>query len=120
MGARYSAPIQTGPGAHPASYTKGTGSIPAVKRLGPGVEHPPTSSTDVKESIELYIYSHSRSLWPVLGQILPFLSFAFLSSKHNITFLNTSTAVHYLNPNSLTISELKHHTENINLNSNLD
>jgi len=27
--------------------------------------------------------------------------------------MNTSTPVHYLNPNSLTISELKHHTENI-------
>jgi len=26
-GARFSAPVQTGPGAHPASYTMGTGSL---------------------------------------------------------------------------------------------
>jgi hypothetical protein len=26
-GARFSAPAQTGPGAHPASYTMGTGSL---------------------------------------------------------------------------------------------
>ena len=30
-GASFSAPIQTGPGAHPASYTMGTGSFPWVK-----------------------------------------------------------------------------------------
>jgi len=30
-GARFSAPVQTGPGAHPASCTMGTGSFPAVK-----------------------------------------------------------------------------------------
>ena len=31
MGARFSAPIHTGPGAHPASCTIGTGSFPGVK-----------------------------------------------------------------------------------------
>ena len=67
VGARYPAPIQTGPGAHPASYTKGTGSFPAVKQLGRGIEHPPTSSTDVKESVEIYLYFPSGPLWPVLG-----------------------------------------------------
>ena len=30
-GARFSAPVQTGPGAHPASCTMGTGSFPEVK-----------------------------------------------------------------------------------------
>ena len=30
-GARFSAPVQTGPGAHPASCTAGTGSYPRVK-----------------------------------------------------------------------------------------
>ena len=35
-GARYSAPVQTGPGAHPASYTMGTVSFPGVK-YGRGV-----------------------------------------------------------------------------------
>jgi hypothetical protein len=40
MGARFSAPVQTCPGAHPASSTMGTGSFPGVKRLGRGVDHP--------------------------------------------------------------------------------
>jgi len=31
VGARFSAPVQTGPGAHPASCTMGTGSFPEVK-----------------------------------------------------------------------------------------
>jgi hypothetical protein len=38
--ARFSAPVQTGPGAQPASYTIGTGSFPGVKRPGRGVIHP--------------------------------------------------------------------------------
>jgi hypothetical protein len=49
-GARYSLPVQTGRGAHPASYTVGTGSFPGVKRPGRGVDHPPQSSTEVRES----------------------------------------------------------------------
>jgi len=31
VGARFSAPVQTGPGAHPASCTMGTGSFKTVK-----------------------------------------------------------------------------------------
>jgi len=31
MGARLTAPVQTGLGAHPAFYTMGTGSFPGVK-----------------------------------------------------------------------------------------
>jgi len=30
-GARFSAPVQTGPGAHTAPFKKGTGSFPGVK-----------------------------------------------------------------------------------------
>ena len=43
-GARLSVPVQTGPGAHPASCTMGTGSFPGVKRPGRGADHPPPSS----------------------------------------------------------------------------
>jgi hypothetical protein len=63
----FSALAQTGPGAHPASYTRGTGSFPAEKRPGRGVDNPPTSSADVKERVELCIYSPSEPSWPVLG-----------------------------------------------------
>ena len=31
VGARFSVPVQPGPGAHPASCTMGTGSFPGVK-----------------------------------------------------------------------------------------
>jgi hypothetical protein len=41
VGARFFAQDQTGPGAHPASCTIGTGSFPGVKRPGRGVDHPP-------------------------------------------------------------------------------
>jgi hypothetical protein len=37
--ARYSAPVHTGPVAHPASYTMGTRSFPGVKRPGRGFDH---------------------------------------------------------------------------------
>ena len=47
-GARFSTPVQTDPGAHPDSYTMGTGSFPGVKRPGRGVDHPPPTSAEVE------------------------------------------------------------------------
>jgi hypothetical protein len=46
-GARIFAHVQTGPWAHPASCTMGTGSFPGVIRPGRGAEHPPPSSAGV-------------------------------------------------------------------------
>jgi len=47
-GARLSAPVQTGPGAHPASCTMGTGSFQGGKeRPGPDADHSPPSSAVV-------------------------------------------------------------------------
>ena len=50
-GARFSAPVQTGPGAHPASCTMGTGSLPGVKssRIVTLIPHPPSSAVVMKE-----------------------------------------------------------------------
>ena len=50
------APVQTGPVDHPASYTTGTGSLPGVKRPGRCVDHAPPSNAEVKERIKLYLY----------------------------------------------------------------
>ena len=58
-GGRLSAPVHNGPGAHPASYTMGTGSFPGVKWQGRGGDNPPTYSAEVKESVQLYFYSPS-------------------------------------------------------------
>ena len=65
-GARFSAPVQTGPGAQPASFTKGTGSFAGVKRPDRGADHPPPYSAEVKERVQLYFYSPSGLSWPVL------------------------------------------------------
>ena len=65
MGAIFSAPF------HPASYTTGTGSFLGVKRLGRGVDHPPPSTTEIKERVELYLYSTSGPSWPFLECNLP-------------------------------------------------
>jgi hypothetical protein len=49
VGVRFSAPIQSGRGAHPALYTMGTGSFPGIKQLRRGIHHLPPSSTMVKK-----------------------------------------------------------------------
>jgi len=58
VGARFSAPVQTSPGAHPASCTMGTGSFPGAKS-GRGMTltpHPPSNAVG-HERVELYLYS---------------------------------------------------------------
>ena len=74
----FSHPVQTGPGAHPASYTTGTGSFTGVKRPGRGVHHSPPCSAEVKVRVKLYLYS-------------PFWAFVALS-RVNFTF--TCNRVH--------------------------
>ena len=71
VGARFSAPVQISSGANPASYTMDTRSFPGVKQPGHGVDHPPPSSAEVKERVELYLYSASGPSWPVIGWTLP-------------------------------------------------
>ena len=68
VGARFSAPVQTGPGGPPSLVYNGYRvSFPGVKRPGRGVDHPRASSAEVKERVKLYLYSSSRPSWPVLG-----------------------------------------------------
>ena len=57
--ARFSAPVQTGPGAHPAFYSMGTGSFPGLKRLRRGVDHPSHLALRLKKE---YSYTSSPSL----------------------------------------------------------
>ena len=66
VAAKFFSPVQTGPGAHPASCIMGIASFPWVNRAGRSVDHPP-SIAEVKGRVELYLYSRSGSSWPVVG-----------------------------------------------------
>ena len=65
--ARFSAAVQTGPGVHPASFIKGTVSFLGVKQPGRVLDHPTTSSAEVKERVDLYLNSPCGSSWSVIG-----------------------------------------------------
>jgi len=67
VGASFSAPLQTGSGVHPAFCTVGTGSFSGTRQPKRGVDHSHPSREEVKEIIELYLYSFSRPSWSVLG-----------------------------------------------------
>jgi hypothetical protein len=67
--ARFSAPVQAVPGAHPASR-----SFPVVKRQERGVDHPPLSNAEVKERVELYLYS---PLWVFVAYSRVTFTFTF-------------------------------------------
>jgi hypothetical protein len=49
-GVRFSTPIQTSPGTHPASYTMDTESFPGVKWPECGVDHHPHLAPGLKKS----------------------------------------------------------------------
>jgi hypothetical protein len=56
-GAKFTAPVQIGHGAHPPSDTISSG----LKRPGRSFSHPLPSSAQVKERVELYLYKPSVS-----------------------------------------------------------
>ena len=64
---RLSASDQAGTGVHPVSSTMDIGSFPGVKWPRRGVYHPPPSSTEVKETVKLYVYSPSGPSWSFRG-----------------------------------------------------
>jgi len=84
-----SALVNTRPGAHPASYTNGTRSLPGVKRPVRGVDHPPPPSTaEVKERVELYLHFPSGPLWPVLGcELYLYLTFYCTHCANELVFV---------------------------------
>jgi hypothetical protein len=57
-GARFSTPVQTGPGVHPASCTMGTGSFPGVESdRGVTLTPHPLLVPRSKNRVDLYLYS---------------------------------------------------------------
>jgi hypothetical protein len=66
--------IQTGSGAHPASYPMGTGGpFPGGKaRPGRDANHSPPCSAEVKFEKELYLLSPHAPPWCVVGSLYLF------------------------------------------------
>ena len=97
MGARFSTPVQTGPGAHPASCTMGTGSFPGVKSgRGVTLTPHPLLVPFVHERLELYLYSPYgpyglyRASVPVQGcTFYLFLQYTRTESQPFVVFVRT-------------------------------
>jgi hypothetical protein len=71
------------------------GILPGVKRPGRSADHPPLSKAEVKERVDLYIYSPSGFWWPVPGRTFTFtftITFTFtflmisLAAKISVTY----------------------------------
>ena len=62
------------PGAHPVSCAMGTRSLSSLggglKGPGCGIDFPFSSGVEVKERVELYLYSPSGPSWPFFQQTL--------------------------------------------------
>ena len=56
-GRGFSVPVQTGPGAHPASCTMGTVFPGGKVRPGSDADPSPPSNAEIKNRVELYLYS---------------------------------------------------------------
>ena len=85
------APVQSGPESHTGSYNMGTGSLfSGVMRPERGVNHPPPPSAEVKERVNLYLYSLSGPSWPVLGLTLPFKELIIVDHESNMKHVHTA------------------------------
>jgi hypothetical protein len=89
-------------------YNRYHSSLPGLKQLGCGIDHPPPSSAKVKERLELYVFYPSGSSWTILGRTLlinslllthilyvlstksvhRFLSFVFTEQVHIFTYIS--------------------------------
>lgn len=55
----FSAPVQTGSGVYPTTCRLSTGSLPGAMQPGRGLDHSLPSGAEVKEWIDMYLYSFS-------------------------------------------------------------
>jgi hypothetical protein len=64
--------VQTGSGAHPASYPMGTGGPFSGGKVRQGLDADlsPPSSVEVKNEYELYLLSRQAPPWRVVGQFI--------------------------------------------------
>jgi hypothetical protein len=71
VGARFIRTCPDWPWGPRSLKTMGTVSFPGVRWLGRGLDHPPLPSAEVKQRVELYLYSTCGPSWPVTGWPLP-------------------------------------------------
>jgi hypothetical protein len=79
--ARFSAPVQTGLGAHWIPYSTGTGSFSGGKSARAWLWPPTPSSAEIKERVKLYLCSPTGPSWPDLGWPLPLLNVIYIASE---------------------------------------
>jgi hypothetical protein len=79
--------INMSPEAHTAFYTMGTKSFQGVKQSERGVDRPPPSTIEVKETVDLYLYSLPGPSWPILGRTLNFTFYLKSLIRHNVIYL---------------------------------
>jgi len=80
--AKFSFPVQSGPGFHPTLYTLGTG---LFRGKAAGRWPPTLSSAEDKEKVVLYLYYPSGHSWPVSGWFVPLPLFA-VTRVYNVSF----------------------------------
>ena len=73
--------------------TRFTGSFPAVRRPECGVDYPSPPTAEVKERVQLYLYSPSGISWPVQGWTLPSPSVTIRTMSFSITMQTTHVSV---------------------------
>ena len=105
---RFSVPVQTGPGTHPAFYTACTGSFPAAKRPGRDVNRSPASSAEVKERVELYLYF---PLYLHVGYRVNY-TFSFTLLKHCVQYIICHNIVCVLPRTCLFVRKIIRHWRN--------
>jgi hypothetical protein len=103
--ARFSAPVQTGPGAHPAFCTVGTGS------LSRGLTNHLPSRAEVNERVELY--HHSPSVFTLCCRV----NFTFTLYLYTLPLHFTFTLYLYTLPLHFTIT-LYHYTLPLHFTTN--
>ena len=86
VGARFSAPVQTGLGPHPAFYTLRTGSFLRIKRPESGVEHPHQITLGLKEEKSNTSFGSS---WPFIGEIYLLFYLTYYYVKADRIFQST-------------------------------
>jgi hypothetical protein len=108
VGTRLPAPIQTGPGAHPASWTTSNGyrvSFLLVKRWGSVIDHPPPTDAEVKK---IYLPLLSSSCAFIACSVVNFTRHCHIYTPRSSTLQNINRVSQIRNESTQISSELRY------------